>query len=786
VPTVKLTWQPAQSSVTEGATAEGSVHLAQVRTVDVMPPWPESWPSEPAAQPRKETNRRVMKKQTYLEYAYNVADMIWQEYDQSRLQAIEKGKQALRDQGVLQNTFQFVGTVAPAEVSRYQQTGDRLYLDRAKRYLLDVYEIYRVLKTYQEEQNISVRSDEFATLGWMFEPEPYISAYSSIRESADFNDEESEKIETVVDLSMHSILKMPEYGPMNRSMLRALNLAAAGSCLPHHRDSAKWLKMGRHIFADSLDKWSMEDAGPYQSIWLYSFIAYNQYVPTVNIDESPVVKYYADMWARMVSPMGFIPDYGDSDLGEDWIHMAAVMEKCANVYHSGTLKYAVNRYTEAHVAHATGLMGGVSRFMQQLVSAHHWADDELPEQAPTSGSQEACDDTIGKKCVFRDGWRRDSTYLLLNYRDESPTNEVYRKNLPLTIPVKAEKTHHGHNDENALCMLIARERMLLTEGGYRKGSERDCTYRSDYYHNKLIVRKGVNKEHSFFAHIVDFGEYNPVRTERVFFYTFDEVDCSRTRLYDSRNAAVCDRVIHFLKKEGCFVINDIVIPQQDSSYTVGPVFHADTIESLGANSYALTQTHISMGLESTQSQSDDVRLFLHYPMIEHPVEQQTIERAYREQMSVGQFFAGYASPQLPLCFTSVLYPGSQGRPEFFDTFSQEITAKGIGLQFAISGRTYTLFDRYCYESKIEDLNKRPAYSFDAGRQQVYDLETDAYAAMTIEDGDATYFSCVDFSRLNYKGSTLFDMGAMEQLQLDFRQPLKRTASWSNWDERVAK
>ena len=46
-----------------------------------------------------------MKKQTYLEYAYNVADMIWQEYDQSRLQAIEKGKQALRDQGVLQNTF---------------------------------------------------------------------------------------------------------------------------------------------------------------------------------------------------------------------------------------------------------------------------------------------------------------------------------------------------------------------------------------------------------------------------------------------------------------------------------------------------------------------------------------------------------------------------------------------------------------------------------------------------------------------------------------------------------
>ena len=166
------------------------------------------------------------------------------------------------------------------------------------------------------------------------------------------------------------------------------------------------------------------------------------------------------------------------------------MEKCATQYHSPTLKYAVNRFTEAHVGCASGLSGGIDRFLRQLVSAHDWSDDELAEQPPAPHSQEACDDTIGKKCVFRNGWDRDSSYLLLNYRDESATNEIYHKNLTLTIPVKAEKTHHGHSDENALCMLVAQERILLTEGGYRKGAERDCTYRSDYYHNKLIVRKG--------------------------------------------------------------------------------------------------------------------------------------------------------------------------------------------------------------------------------------------------------------------------------------------------------
>ena len=727
-----------------------------------------------------------MKKQIYLDYAYKVADLVWQDYDALRHQAVEEGKAALRDRGSLQNTFQFVGTVAAAEAMRHRQTGSKRYLDRAKRYLLDVYDVYHTLKTYQQTQNITIRNADFPTLGWMFEPEPYISTYNEIKNLANFTYEETAQVETVVELAMQPIEMMPEYGPMNRSMLRALNLAAAGASFPAHQKSQHWLKMGRHIFADSLDKWSMEDAGSYQSIWLYSFMAYNGYTPTVEIENSSVVKHYADLWARLVTPLGFIPDYGDADLSEDWIHLAAVMEKCATLYDSATLKYAVNRYTKAHVALSSGLTGGVTRFMRQLVSAHDWSNDDLVEQKPPPRSQEACDDTIGKKCVFRDGWDRKSMYLLLNYRDEPQTNEIYRKNLTMTIPVKAEKTHHGHNDENALCMLIAQERILLSESGYRKGSERDCTYRSDYYHNKLIVRKGVNAAHSFFDHVLDFGEYNPVRTERVYFYNFDEIDCSRTRLYDTRNSAVCDRTIYYLKKNDCFIVNDIVLPQEDGSYTVGPTYHAQDIERVGNNSYALSQTEISMGQELIHTQLDDVKLYLHFPMDEYNLELQTIDRAYRNQKTVSQFFAGYTSRQFPLFFSSVLYPDRQGRPPFFDTFNYQKKPKGVGLQFSIGERNYTLFDRYCYESKIEDLNKRPAYSFDAGREQVFELETDAYSALTIEDDGTTYFCGVDFSTLIHKGRSLFEMGKMDQLQLDFKEPIKRTTSWSNWDDRVGK
>ncbi|MDP6699208.1 MAG: hypothetical protein QGH25_06140 [Candidatus Latescibacteria bacterium] len=60
-----------------------------------------------------------MKRQIYLDYAYEVADLIWHDYDARRHRAIEEGKAALRDRGRLQNTFQFVGTVAPAEAMRH-------------------------------------------------------------------------------------------------------------------------------------------------------------------------------------------------------------------------------------------------------------------------------------------------------------------------------------------------------------------------------------------------------------------------------------------------------------------------------------------------------------------------------------------------------------------------------------------------------------------------------------------------------------------------------------------
>lgn len=88
------------------------------------------------------------------------------------------------------------------------------------------------------------------------------------------------------------------------------------------------------------------------------------------------------------------------------------------------------------------------------------------------------------------------------------------------------------------------------------------------------------------------------------------------------------------------------------------------------------------------------------------------------------------------------------------------------------------------QTDIEDSNKRPAYSFDARRGRVFDIETDARSAVTTREDNATYFCCVDSRTLICRERPLFEIGAMEQLQLDFKYFLKRTTSWNNWDDWV--
>ena len=99
-------------------------------------------------------------------------------------------------------------------------------------------------------------------------------------------------------------------------------------------------------------------------------------------------------------------------------------------------------------------------------------------------SREVLEDVVGKKIVFE----KNGNYLLTNYRDEGRFAWLQRNYLRNTIPVEPEKAHHGHSDENSIVCLISNGCVLLHDGGYRDCISEKRAYRSDYYHNRVILR----------------------------------------------------------------------------------------------------------------------------------------------------------------------------------------------------------------------------------------------------------------------------------------------------------
>lgn len=139
------------------------------------------------------------------------------------------------------------------------------------------------------------------------------------------------------------------------------------------------------------------------------------------------------------------------------------MELMAKRHNDGVLKYAIERQFRNMVKNRT--MDNGVQYERGMTNAFVWADDSIQPEEPGLLSCEVLDELVGKKAVFRDGWREDSTYLLYNYRDVGPYGKLTRDYLQNTIPVHAEKPHHGHADEQSICALCSGGAVLLRDGG---------------------------------------------------------------------------------------------------------------------------------------------------------------------------------------------------------------------------------------------------------------------------------------------------------------------------------
>ncbi len=617
---------------------------------------------------------------------------------------------------------------------------------------------------------------------------PYFArAYLYVRGASPMTDDARKAIQRSIAESADFILYHAEWGPMNRAMLRAEGLMLAAVACPEHPQAADWRKLARVTAADSRGQWSEEDSMIYQPVWISSLIRYADLVDNPSLYASHTVSHYFEYFLRLLSPAGMIPDYGDARWNECWAEYIACLERGAKEYKRGDLKWAAGRILKDMVpwfGDAIDVRMGIA-----LADACRWADDTIQPQSPTARSQEAMDDLIGKKIVFRSGWNSDADYMMLNYRDEGPYARVPRDYLRQTIPVEEEKMHHGHADENAICLLMSGGSVLLHDGGYRDGipSGRFGAYRADYFHNRLVVRP--YKKHAdqpLFEFLRNSGGYCPVRTEKIDFFTSEDVDVSRTRLMDDRLGYSSDRVIVYVKPAGLYLVFDIVTFHKTGFYTLATLWHATDVLYQGDNSFVTAVDTIDgHALPKTKAL---LIAFLEGGDRKSGVFD--IRRHRQDESAVYQTLASHYHAGHRETFVTALVPHRRGADTktilgSLELLDAKIPREGIGIKLTDEQGVRYICVKEDLAMGVLTSNARPRYTFDSGRVRYGPVETDASFAYARARGDELSYLATHMVKVLFDGREVFSSRPNTfWLQPDGGPTVYGLTKWRMWYDTV--
>jgi hypothetical protein len=590
-----------------------------------------------------------------------------------------------------------------------------------------------------------------------------------------------------------------EWGAMNHATNHIVNnLVAALRALPDHPHAPKWRRKLEINLDASWGRWSIEDAQIYIPVWLKPLM---QYAEITGREEEfyalPTTKYYFDYLVQLMTPGGQIAEFGDGRYGRGytWTWMISVLEKGASVYNDGEMKWAAHRLFEAHVKE----LGHQPR--ADLCEAVLWADDSIPKSIPTDKSRLVLEDYVGKKVVFRNGWDRNATFLFLNYLDDPGFGVAGKEYLVNTINVEAEKNHHGHADENAICQLMKNNSILLYDSGYRETSSTgpDGQFRADHFHNKLVVRDGLaDPDFRLLPFLLDGGRYKPVETRLMHFHRFRDVDISRTRLLSRESGYQWDRLISYVKELDWFVLLDVVKINQKGPRTLATLYHTQNISAHDVDNPVWFDTyyHTIAAMPNLsphyagEKNDTDMRLLVYFldgdrfrigaeQMRNNVQTQWAIYAALSDSFDQGDL----------LVFPSLLIPHHK------NTDPKTLVDRLAGLQIFSTGNGYGLKlpmqEGFLQINAMKDLeaeyleqNIRPRYTFESGRAVYGDLVTDArYSCLKTVNRDL-YYSFVNASRLLYKGNCIFQADGMEFGQDSGVYRRYGVPKWSAWEDHV--
>ena len=730
----------------------------------------------------------------YLRYIKIAADSGWQDYPQS----IEDWKKK-------PNHHELWGYDAPggpiylADLLGYlyQETKDRSYAEKAR----DILAAYGDLReTYPKEfqaKRAEYRNGVPAISNFFIMP-PYSRAYMRIRESGVTDTKTREKIERNLAFSLDHIFHFPEWGAHNRAMLRAESLYYGAVALAQHPNAKRWKQMAETLASDSLKQWEIEDATGYHGVWLYSLFSYADISRRDDVLQSPQAKYYLDYFVQLLTPHGNIVDFGDAHWNGGWERFVPVFEKAATIYRNPQYKFvaqeltkrALERIAKANKQSDTANINVGAGVGSAFTDAHRWCDDSIKPQPPTTTSQDVLEDIVGKKVVFRDGWDRTSTMMLLNYRDEGDGGLLGRDYLRQNLSVEEEKMHHGHADENSIVLLMSGGSVLLHDGGYRPDlpSGQYGAWRADYFHNRVVARKNKrDKTQSVYEFIRNSGAYRKVKTQKIDFLKFKDVDASRTRLIDDELGYQWDRVITWLRNKEMFVVIDGIKILRPDYYTFTNLWHTRQIRNQSDRLFDTAIDKIGAD-ELPQNES----LLIHFPENTQGKQIGTflISRHYQDETSIYQTVSSSYKAGDYEYFVTILRPRDARSNDSFSPANVRLlevdkAGKAIGLEITDGQEKSVVCVKLDLEMDLAREPVGPRYQFELGRVRYGDFVTDAsFLFATVKSGEVSY-SASTMTKILYRDQTLMEaLPNTFGLQLDGAPPRTGYARWRFWEDTV--
>ncbi len=714
----------------------------------------------------------VVTRADYLAYARASADYTWDHRQESLARWRETFDPAspfgYRAPGGLLD-------VAGIYAALYEMERNPVHAERTKQVLL-TYGDYRSQYPESAAKARPDYSNGVPALPDFFVVMRYLKAYDTLHRLGQLTPAEADKIEALAAHSLDYLLQTSEWGAMNRAMLRAETLAWAVRAMPKHPRAARWELQRRALGDDNWGNWEIEDATIYHGVWLYSLLSYADALGRMpELFRTPEVFYYTQYFLNLMAPADMVPDFGDAAWPQNWQHFLVFFETAAARLNDPEMKWAAQRLAARFLDLSKPTSAGLGCF---LLDAYQWGRDDIAPRAPSNLSGEVMEDVQGKKVVFRNGWKPDSTYMLLTYRDEGDGGMNFRDYLRDSIPVEEEKMTHGHADENSIPMLMSGGSLLLHDGGYRDYMPSGLfgAYRQDYFHNRLCVRpekiwmgqkageerysqRGAIPAQPLLEFIRNAGSYRPVRTRKVDFLLQPEYDYARTRLYDDGWGYEADRVVVYVKDPEMFVVFDVFKSKTEEYFTLANLWHTRQILARGEHWY-----DTAYDVVGTNAFPDAKRLLVVFPQSHFRMEGvEPQKRHYQDEQTIYQAVARHFEPTHTEGMVTVLIPhGKDVAPAELArrvSLVQTVPASsGLAVQIEIGSRRIVVGAKQDLRLDIARDHRRPRYVFEKGKVGYGAVTTDGDLVFFSEERNQLTYSIVNMTRAQYGDRALFQNG----------------------------